>query len=159
MNSYEKLLSDAYDNNIYIDEDSDLPKDIKGLYVKNQANDLILINKCLSSTNEKYCILAEELGHYHTTYGNIHDQDVIQNKKLEKIARNWGYERLVSIDLLIKAFKERVTGRHDLAEYLGVTEKFLMDAVDYYKGKHGVYIKKDNYIINFDPLGILEIWE
>ena len=39
----------------------------------------------------------------------------------------------------------------ETAEYLGVTEEFLNDALTYYKSKYGVYVSVDNYIIMFEP--------
>ena len=46
----------------------------------------ILIKSDLTE-NEKTCILAEELGHYYTSSGNILDQSNINNRKQEKVAR------------------------------------------------------------------------
>lgn len=44
------------------------------------------------------------------------------------------------------------------AEYLGVTEQFLYDALKCYKQKYGIYTKIDNYIIYFEPcLGVFQL--
>ena len=48
---------------------------LKGLCL----DDNIAIEKKLSQ-NEKNCILAEELGHYHTSFGNILNQTIISNR-------------------------------------------------------------------------------
>lgn len=50
---------------------------IKGLYIDGT----ITLNENLSTTSEKACILAEELGHYYTASGNILDQQ--ENRKQE----------------------------------------------------------------------------
>lgn len=42
---------------------------------------------------EKTRILAKELGHYHTTVGDILDQNPTANRKQELHARAWGYHR------------------------------------------------------------------
>lgn len=83
--SYEKLLMEY--PQICIRE-KDLPKGLSGLYYDNN----IEINKSQSSY-EKHCILAEELGHYETTVGNILDLNNTNNQKHELTARRWGYEK------------------------------------------------------------------
>ena len=46
----------------------------------------------------------------------------------------------------------------ETAEYLEVTEEFLLEALQYYKGKYGRYVTIDNYAIYFEPtLGVLEL--
>ncbi len=44
------------------------------------------------------------------------------------------------------------------AEYLEVTEEFLLEALQYCKGKYGRYVTVDNYDIYFEPtLDVLEL--
>ncbi len=104
-------------------------------------------------------MLAEELGHYHTSSGDILDQRDSMNRKQELRARRWAYERLIPLDRLVDAYKARVKGRFELAEYLGVTEPFLQSAIDRYRDKYGVFtMLDDRYIIYFEPLGVAEIF-
>jgi Zn-dependent peptidase ImmA (M78 family) len=126
--------------------------DIKGLCVKNR----IYIGKCISTNTEKTCILAEELGHYHTTAGNILDQSKVENCKQERRARAWAYNLLAPLTSFIKAHRAGISGRHELAEFLDVTEEFLQEAVDYYACKFGTCVKVDKHIIYFDPLGVMK---
>lgn len=126
----------------------------KGLY----GNNIIALSKNLETIKEKQCVLAEELGHHYTSYGDILDTNEIVNIKQEKRARNWAYEKLVGIVELINAYKKGIQDKHELADYLGVTESFLEEAISYYKSKYGLYYKIDNYAVYFDPLGILEIF-
>lgn len=49
--------------------------------------------------------------------------------------------------------------KNELAEFLNVTEDFLESAINHYKEKYGIYCKIDNYLIYFEPLGILEMFE
>ncbi len=65
---------------------------LKGLYY----NGCIAIEQGLSS-NEKSCILAEELGHHYTTVGNILDQSSVSNRKQELRARMWAYNKLIGL--------------------------------------------------------------
>nr|WP_242851551.1 hypothetical protein [Clostridium sp. DMHC 10] len=109
--------------------------------------------------SEKYEVLSEELGHYHTTSGNISNQFDIKNIKQEKRARNWGYEETVGIVQLINAFEKGIRLKHELAEYLNVTEKFLGHAIQHYKEKYGTYCEIDNYLVYFEPnLTILKMF-
>ena len=60
--TYEELLTESDSMNLIVKE-----KDIPG-YGGRICNNRIAIHKGLSSQSEKACVLAEELGHYHTTY-------------------------------------------------------------------------------------------
>lgn len=159
MNKYEILLKETEGLNLIIDDEADLTHKLKGLYVEKNEGCIVLLNKKLESSNLKRCILAEELGHYYTSQGNILDQSKVANRKQEKRARAWAYEKLVSIDNLIKAYQARITTRYDLAEYIGVTELFLEDAIKYYNQKYGKFIKVDRFTVYFDPLGIMESFD
>lgn len=152
--TYERLLIEAEKEGIVVFENNYIGK-LKGLYVDNT----ITINSNLKNSQEKLCILAEELGHHYKTVGNILDQSNIVNRKQERIARAWGYERLVGVESLINAYKYGVRNRYELAEYLGVTEEYIDDALKYYNQKYGLYYQLNNYIIYFDPLVVLKIWE
>ena len=152
MISYETLLNEVSECDIDICETS-FKGGSHGFYLENT----IFIDKKISSSAEKKCVLAEELGHHHTTYGNILDTDCINNIKQEKLARNWGYERLVGIIDLINAYNHGIVGKHNLAEYLNVTEAFLEEAINHYREKYGTHYQIDNYVIFFQPhFGILK---
>src|SRR5690554_5342524 len=77
-----------------------LKGNIKGLY----ADNVIAINKNIDTTVEKACVLAEELGHYYTSIGDILDQTKIENRKQEKRARRWAVDRLIKVEDFIDAF-------------------------------------------------------
>lgn len=149
---YENLLNEC----------SNLGIKVKEVVLKSSdgrcKGNRIAINKNLSTQTEKKCVLAEELGHYHTTYGDILDQTKIENIKQEIIARRWGYEKLVGIVDIINAHRNGIRNRYELAEFLDVTEEFLNDAIEYYKCKYGICYKIDTYLIYFEPLGIMEIF-
>jgi hypothetical protein len=148
---YEDLLKKAEKAGLQLYENNRI-SGLKGLYVDNT----ITINSDIETEAEKKCILAEELGHYCTSYGNILDQSKVENRKQEKEARAWAYRQAVGLSDLVQAYKSGVRNRYELSEFLNVTEDFLQDALDYYKGKYGVYIEIDNYIIYFAPFGVLE---
>lgn len=128
MNKFEKLLQEATDNNVKV-YDFDLGGDgFDGLYIDGNV---ALSNK-IETTARKACVLAEELGHYHTTVGNILDQDDTNNRKQERTARKWAYEKLVPIENIQFAFADGHTEIWDMAEYLDLDEEFLREALIHY---------------------------
>lgn len=149
----DKLLKEAHLNNVDIHERT-MPKRIKGLY----ADNVIWLNSELPTTKEKRCVLAEELGHYHTSIGDIIDQSNLYNRKQEKQARNWAYKRLIPLHKIIKAFDAGVQSKYELAEYLNVTEAFLLDALKRYKEEYGVSKNINKHTIYFEPLAVMKIF-
>ena len=126
---------------------------LKGLYIDGN----IAIEKDMTAT-EKACILAEELAHHYTTFGNILDLSNTENRKQERRARLWAYRRAFDLVDLISAYKHGCRNRFEIADFLDVTEEFLQDAISTYREQYGVYTKIDRYIIYFEPLGILEMY-
>jgi len=151
--TYEDLLNETHSYGLKVKEKPLRANKgrIKGAY--------IAIKKDIPTTIEKACVLAEELGHYHTTTGNILDQTNPRNRKQELTARAWAYHRLVPLTKLIDAYNARISSKHELAEHLNVTEEFLQNALAYYSGKYGISKVIDNYEIYFDPLAVIEIFE
>lgn len=147
--TYEDLLKEAELNGLIVKE-----KPLRAYKGRIKGN-RIAIKKDLSDT-EKGCVLIEELGHYYTTVGDILDQSRIENKKQERRARAWGYDRLIGINGLINAYKYGCKSKYEIAEYLNVSEEFLEDAIKYYHEKYGLYYEVDNYIVYFNPLCIIE---
>ena len=154
MTDYETLLDFADKHQVIVTEKFDLSGTrLKGLY----CDATIAIDKNLTQS-EKACVLAEELGHHNTSSGNIIDFNDISNRKQERCARVWAYYYMLSFSDLIKAYKHNCQNRYEIAEYLGITEEFLSDAIKYYKEKYGTMVNYDTYIIYFDPLGVLEVY-
>lgn len=150
--SYEALTIEAHASGIEIVEKT-LRGRNKGLY----GNGLILIDKRITTIIEKACILAEELGHHHTSSGNILDQQDIRNRKQELLARQWAYHCMLPLDRIVEAHRAKISGRYELAEYLGVTEEFLQAAIDRFTAKYGLTVKADDHhIVVLDPLGVIE---
>lgn len=117
----------------------------------------IAIRKDMPETKKK-CVLAEELGHFHTTAGDIMDQSSIANRKQELRARLWGYDKLIGLPGIISCYRAGCRTVTDMAEHLEVTEEFLKEALLCYKEKYGVCTRVENYVIYFEPsIGVLEI--
>lgn len=158
MGVYEKLLMEIEDT-IIIDDTANLPDNISGYYVETSSDNLILLNKNLESTKAKICTLAEEIGHYHTSYGDISDQSKIENRQQEIKARRWAVQKLITVNDFIDAFNAGIRNRYELSEFLGVTEKFIDMALMHFKSIYGLYVTIDSYTIYFDPLAVLEMLE
>jgi hypothetical protein len=142
---YEELLIEAENEGLIVKE-----KPLQAHDGRIKGN-RIAIRKDIPTLAEKACVLAEEIGHYKTTVGDILQQDDICDKKQENAARLWAYNRLVGLRGIIDGFLHGCKNRMELAEFLGVTEEFLQNAVDCYKRKYGLYVAVDNYIIYFEP--------
>lgn len=149
--SYEDLLEEADDKGLIVKEKPLLDSDgrIKG--------NRIAIRSTISTSKAKSSVLAEELGHYYTSYGNILCYTENDNMKQEYRARAWAYDHQVGLSGIIKAYKNHCKSINEVAECLDVSEQFLHDAIHYYKEKYGICTQIDNYIIYFYPtLGIYE---
>lgn len=147
---YDILLNDANTEGLSIKERPFRTYDgrIKGnnIYLRKDMN-----------TVEKTCVLAEELGHHYTSVGNILDMNDVRSRKQERQARLWGYNKLIGLTGIIKAFQAGCQSCHEMAELLDVTEEYLQECIDCYRDKYGVCTEVDNYIIYFIPrLAVME---
>lgn len=144
--TYDELLIEAEQEQLLVKEKRLLAN--TGL-IKGKR---IAIKKELTN-KQKACVLAEELGHYFTSVGDIIDQTNINNRKQERKARKWGYCKLVNIEGLVEACKQGCRNINEIAEYLEVTEGFLQDALNYFKAKYGAYYTVGQYTIYFNDFG------
>lgn len=147
MNKLEKLEQEAFDDKVSVHDYYLGEENLKGIYIDGN----IAINTSVETTREKACVLAEELGHHHTTVGNISDLSVPENRKQERKARLWAYNNQIGLHGLVNAYRHGCTSRHEIAEYLDVTEDFLQEAIDCYRDKYGVSTTVDGYCIIFIP--------
>lgn len=149
--TYEDLLLEA-DSKKLIVREKNIPG-YNGRIYKNR----IAINKDIETSAEKSCVLAEELGHYYTTTGDILDQSDVNNRKQELRARLWAYNKQIGLSGIISACKHGCRNLCEMAEYLDVTEEFLNEALSAYQSKYGISVPIDNYIVFFEPkLAVLE---
>lgn len=149
--NYESLLDEAHQDGLVVKE-----KPLK--YNNGRIKEIkIAIRNDIDTTTEKSCVLAEELGHYYTTTGNILDQSIVMNRKQERRARLWAYDKMIGLNGLISAAKAGCQSQYEIAEYLGITEEFLNEALAVYRQKYGLGKLIDNYWICFIPN--LQIYE
>ncbi len=124
-----------------------LPNDkLKGLYSDN-----VVYLKQNMTTAEHACILAEELGHFETSSGNILDYENVKNYKQEVQARNWAVNKLVTLDNLVSAFEGGVRDKYELIDYLNITADFLDYSITRLRQQYGVSASFNDYVICFYP--------
>lgn len=152
MNKYEILLDEANDKGLIVKEKSLQSSDgrIKG--------NRIAIRKDLKTTAEKACVLAEELGHYETTVGDILEMSSSWNRKQERQARLNGYNRMIGVFGIIRAYEAGCQAQHEIADFLNVTEEYLLECIECYRDKYGKMKSVDNYMVYFIPnLAVIKI--
>lgn len=147
MNKLERLEQEAFEDQVkvydfYLGEDN-----LKGYYTDGN----VAINTCVDTTAEKACVLAEELGHHHTSVGDILDMSDAGNRKQERQARLWGYNKLIGLTGIVKSYEAGCQDRFEVAEFLGVTDEYLQDCVACYRDKYGTGTALNGYYIMFIP--------
>lgn len=143
--NYEALLVEADEEGIIVKEK---PLKYNNGRIKGKR---IAIRKDIETTTEKKCVLAEELGHHYTSVGNILDMTDISNRKQERQARLWSYDKLIGLRRLIEAYEHGCHDRYELAEYLEVTDEYLQECIECYREKYGICATVDDYCIMFIP--------
>lgn len=143
MCDYEKLLNDANMIGLKVFE-LNFESDAKGICYGEKIG----IKKDMT-LNEKACVLAEEIGHFKKTAGNILDQMDIGNKKQEKVARTWAVNKMIRIDDLFNINLNCCNTAYDIADSLGVTEEFLKEILETFKRKYGLFYHKNGKTITF----------
>ena len=131
MNKYEILLDEANDKGLIVKE-----KSLQSSNGRIKGN-RIAIRKDLKTTAEKACVLAEELGHYETTVGDILEMSSSWNRKQERQARLNGYNRMIGVFGIIRAYEAGCQAQHEIADFLNVTEEYLLECIECYRDKYG----------------------
>ena len=162
MDKKEQLEIEADEQRIDI-QTTDLPANISGLYYSNGIDrKLIVLNNVLETRAEQACVLAEELGHYYTSCGDLLTNNKIDNiiiQQQELRAKRWAVKKLVSIKNIIEAYEAGCQSIHEFSEYLDITEDFFRKALRTYADMYGICKQKGNYIIYFDPPAVLKLFE
>lgn len=142
--TYEELLDEAESKGLIVKE-----KPLKYNNGRIKGNRIAIRQDM--TTIEKKCVLAEELGHYETSVGNILDMSDVWNRKQERQARLDGYHRLIELIQLINAYERGCQNRYEIAKELEVTEEYLQECIDCYRDKYGVKVIVGEYMIIFIP--------
>jgi len=152
--TYEELISKCDKEEFKIIEKVFKSK-VDGLCVGN----IIGINSKLNS-NSKLGILAEEIGHFYTTVGDIIDLDTAYKRQRENRARKFAYDLVVGLDGITEAYENGCKNLYDSAEFLNISPEFLKEAIEQYKLKFGANKKYKGYLIKFIPnLDVIKLGE
>ena len=144
--TYEDMLALAEEMGVEI-VDFHFTDGLRGLCVDNH----IAITAEAESDTERKCVLAEELGHFVTGSGDITGREDI---KAENRGRRWGYDILVPLDDMIAAAQSGCQNLAEMADYLDITEPYLLEALAAYERKYGLFLEYKNYAVFFYPLSI-----
>lgn len=154
----DKLLKICTTSGIHL-ERTKLPNNLKAiLYSDNDTEPVITIDPSVETYKEAACLLAEEIGHYFTSCGNLLTDSNLHKSiinKQEYIAKKWAFKYLLSLSDLINAHKAGCSSLYEVAEYLEITEEFLKSAAKIYNNMYGTYIIHTGYKIYFDPLWVI----
>lgn len=110
----------------------------------------IAVRKTIETQQEKACVLAEELGHYFTSSGDIMN-DSEDARKQEHKARMWSYDVQVGLSGIVRAYEAGCCGLYDMADYLNVPDAYLREVLYQYHEKYGSTARYGDYVIQFDP--------
>lgn len=133
--TYEELILN-YENEVDIYEHPLMENPIvkkkkgKGFYYcgdSNESRGVIFIEKSLSNRDKK-CVLAEEIGHHHTSTGNILNLNNHFKVKQERWAREWGARKLINYNEFKRAIKIH-DSIYEVAEELEVNCDLLVTYV------------------------------
>ena len=149
--NYEQLLTAAAQEGLCVKEQPLTGHD--GLIRGSR----IAIRKDIETQAGKSCVLAEEIGHYRTSSGNILNQNKVESRKQEYRARLYGYNLKIGLAGLIRAYEAGCGNLYEMAEYLDATEEYLKEAIDCYKSKYVLCTSIDNYIIYFEQLAVIKL--
>ena len=152
MNKSEELRQQAADCGVEVVDWKFTADRIKGLY----CDGVIALSDSIETDAEKACILAEELGHHLTASGDILDQKNTGNRKQEQKGRAWAYDRLIGLSGIIRAYESGCRNRYEASDFLGVSEEMFQCAIDFYRQKYGLCVISGQYVIYFEPLGVIE---
>lgn len=150
MQKLEQLASKVPE--VDVDYRSLLPNGLSGIYFDYKIK--------LSHENDYYKnieVLAEEIGHYYTSDGNITNYKNINSMRQEVKARRFGVKLALPLESLIDCYEKGMWGDIcSMCMHLEISVKYFENAVESYKEQFGSYVKYDGYLIEFEPLNIKE---
>ncbi len=156
LTNFETLEQYATDHNIRL-YTQPLPHPIKGLYFSREDFHAITLSSHLETTAQRATVLAEELGHYHTTPINLFAAPPELSATYEHRAAAWAANVLVPLPSIVKAWREGVRDLWELSEHLGVPEDFTVRSIELHRARCGMSARVDKYLITFDLLHVREV--
>ena len=111
----------------------------------------VAIRRSIETQRKKACVLAEELGHYYTSAGDILALDSVTARKQERHAREWAFDLQIGLDGIISAYRAGCMTEADAADHLDITVDFFHECIDCYRQRYGTYTRYREYTIIFNP--------
>lgn len=139
MDRFETLESQYPELTIHFDKD--MPAS-NGGFIYNYD---IFLNGNEDLKTKRLETLAEEIGHYETTAGNITHQSNNVERHDEHTARVWGCTHLISLDELVYCYESGILTAPDIADYFEVSIGYLWEAIGCYREKRGEHFTYYDY--------------
>lgn len=152
MTEFEKAVSEAEAMGLLVFDGFEFESGIKGLIIDR----FIFISKDVRTEAEKLCVLSEELSHFKVNTGNITDQRGMNNRYQELKAHRGMVRDSLPLERIAEATARlgQDADAYEVAEELGVTVKFLSEAIGVYKAQFGVRAKAGGYEVMFEPFRV-----
>ena len=115
---------------------------------------IVFVNRApddLGYLTENTAYVAVSYTHLDVYKRQIMDMSDARNRKQERQARLWAYNKLIGLRGIIEAYEAGCQNRYEIAEYLEVTEGCLQECIELYRDKYGTGTAIDNYYIMFIP--------
>lgn len=132
MTLTEKLIDEARTDAIEVEVDQHPIPGLNAVYL-NLGKKVMMILNPTDTKAEMACLLAEELGHHKTAPRHRLTYRTIEDFKAEARARRWAHRRILPPERILDALYAGIRERWELAEYLDVTEEFLVETLDDYE--------------------------
>lgn len=149
MSLYENLVIEH--DYLKIRDVHALPSGYEGFY----SDGYILIDKSIPNFR-KAEVLFEELAHHKLTWGDITDQSQFNNRKFENYAKRAGFQAALPLRIIIEAYHYGISKLHELAEYVELSEEYIILVIEFYKKKYGLSTYFNGHVIKFEPLQVFE---
>ena len=147
MRKYEHLLDEARAKGLTVIESYPFQSErIRGLL----CDDTIALSEQIDTEAERTVVLCEELTHAECSAGNI-----LNDSRLEHRARQHNFDRLIGLEGLIRAFLAGCREAWEFADFLGIPESFLAEAMTNYRERYGTLTTANTeqglFALTFEP--------
>lgn len=148
MQQLEKLMTKI--PNVQVMYDEFMPKGLSGMYEPNRIS-LNIRNNYYKNVE----VLAEEIGHHYTSFGDITDYSKVDSMKQEHRARRYAVKLVMPLEKLIECYELNIWGdKYEMCTHLEIESNFFDFAIRDYIKQFGSYVKYGKYLIRFEPLSI-----
>lgn len=140
----EHLEQEIYDRGIMLINRKPAPG-MDALYIRARGlAPRIYIDPAITLPCARYVILAEELGHYYTTTGDILAQDTPDKIRQERIAHEYAIRKCAPYAVILQMLRQRYY-MYEIAEWLYIPMWFLKNALEYYNLNGYTFAITDDY--------------